>query len=362
MLSGRLHYNAAVNFESARTLLALPESHPSGRMHGHSFLANISTDLPERWANFPGDEVDALRQKLTEVVNPLDFNLLNREIEDPTNENIARWIRSRLDITEISSLGVQIGAREGVDLDKAGNAHYWRRYRFESAHYLPNVLAGHKCGRMHGHGFEIIIHAQKLDGVVDCGLIYDHMDSLWVPLFKKLDHACLNDIPGLQNPTSELISSWLWYQLKPQLSELTWVTVYETASCAAHFNGRNYRIWKEMTFDSAVNLNHAPVVDVRSRIHGHTYTLRLHLLAPLDHIMGWTVDYGDVKLLFDPIFKRLDHRPLYEIEGIKDADTSSLVLWIREQTSSLLPEMDRIDLFETPGCGVTLIWGDFGQE
>lgn len=359
-MSERLNYNAAAHFESARTLTSLPETHPSGRMHGHSFLAKVSTILPVGWASFPGDEVDALRLKLNQVVTPLDYNLLNREIEDPSNENIAHWIRAHLEVPGIESIGVQIGSQEGAELDKAGHTHLWKRYRFESAHQLPNVSAGHKCGRMHGHGFEVILHADKGDGNNHTSLTYEDLDTLWVPFFKELDHACLNDIPGLQNPTSEVISSWLWNRLKPLLPELTWVTVYETASCGAHFDGINYRIWKEMTFDSAVKFNRAPKGDVRRQIHGHTYTLRLHLHAPLDQIMGWTVDFGDVKLLFDPVFIQLDHNPLHEIAEIKNADTGSIVCWIREQTASLLPELDRIDLFETPGCGVVLNWGNGG--
>jgi 6-pyruvoyltetrahydropterin/6-carboxytetrahydropterin synthase len=175
-----------------------------------------------------------------------------------------------------------------------------------------------------------------------------------------LDHTCLNDIHGLHNPTSEIISAWIWNRLKPQLPELSWVTVYETASCGAHFDGRHYRIWKEMTLDSALQLKHAPEGDKRRRVHGHTYTLRLHLSAPLDQVMGWTIDFGDVKTQFDPIFKLLDHHPLHEIPGLVDADAGNLARWIRDQAAPKLPQLDRIDLYETRGCGVILTWGELG--
>jgi 6-pyruvoyltetrahydropterin/6-carboxytetrahydropterin synthase len=192
------------------------------------------------------------------------------------------------------------------------------------------------------------------------GVDYDHLDALWAPLHAQLDHACLNDLPGLENPTSEMISSWIWERLKPQLPELSWVTVYETASCGAHFDGRHYRIWKELTLDSAVRLVRAPDGDPRRRIHGHTYTLRLHLHAPLDQVRGWTVDFGDVKTLFDPIFKRLDHHPLHELPGLVDGDSASLARWIRAQAAPLLPQLDRIDLYQTRGSGVILSWGELG--
>jgi len=304
-MAEQLLYTAAANFEAARRVLILPEGHRSRKLHGHSFLAEVRCALPEGWASFPGGEVEELREKLTSTLTPLDYNELNRELEQPTDENLARWVRVRLAVPGIESVGVQSTRHEGVDLDNKEHAHIWRRYVFESAHQLPNVPVGHKCGRMHGHGFEVILHADQDLGTSEIGVDYDHLDALWAPIYAELDHACLNDIPGLKNPTSEVISNWIWQRLKPQLPELSWVTVYETASCGAHFDGKNYRIWKEMTLDSAVQLRRAPEGDRRRRIHGHTYTLRLHLHAPLDEVMGWTVDFGDVKQLFDPIFKRL---------------------------------------------------------
>jgi 6-pyruvoyltetrahydropterin/6-carboxytetrahydropterin synthase len=360
-MAEQLLYTASANFEAARCVLLLPDGHRSRRLHGHSFLAEVRCALPEEgWTSFPGGEVDELREKLTAAISPLDYSDLNRELEQPTDENLARWIRSRLAIPGIESIGVQSTLHEGVDLDLKEHAHIWRRYTFESAHQLPNVPLGHKCGRMHGHGFEVIIHADQDLGVREIGVDYDHLDTLWAPIYAELDHACLNDIPGLTNPTSEVISNWIWQRIKPQLPELSWVTVYETASCGAHFDGSNYRIWKEMTLDSAVQLRHAPEGDRRRRIHGHTYTLRLHLHAHLDQVMGWTVDFGDVKQSFDPIFKRLDHHPLHEIPGLVDTDIANLVRWIKDQTAPLLPQLDRIDLYETRGCGAILSWGKIG--
>jgi 6-pyruvoyltetrahydropterin/6-carboxytetrahydropterin synthase len=359
-MSEQLFYTAAVNFEAAREVLLLPMGHRGRKLHGHSFLAEVRCALPEDWASFPGGELEELKEKLKMVVAPLDYNYLNLEIDQPTDENLARWVRRQLNIPSIESIGVQSTSHEGVDLDLKDHAHIWRRYTFESAHQLPNVPEGHKCGRMHGHGFEVIIHANQDVSHHEMGIDYDHLDALWEPIYQELDHACLNDIPGLSNPTSEVISSWIWSRLKPLLPELSWVTVYETASCGAHFDGQNYRIWKEMTFDSAMQLKYAPDGDKRRRIHGHTYVLRLHLHAALNDVMGWTVDFGDVKTLFDPIFKQLDHHPLYEIDGLENTDIANLVRWIKAQAHPLLPHLDRIDLYETRGCGAILSWGEIG--
>jgi 6-pyruvoyltetrahydropterin/6-carboxytetrahydropterin synthase len=294
------------------------------------------------------------------VLNPLDYNELNREVEQPTDENIARWVRGRLNVPGIENVGIQSTQHEGVDLDRSEHAHVWRRYIFQSAHRLPNVPVGHKCGTMHGHGFEVILHAEQDLGSRPMGVDYDRLDELWAPIHNELDHACLNDVPGLHNPTSELISSWIWNRLKPVLPELSWVTVYETAMCGAHYDGTNYRIWKEISLDSSLQLTRAPGGDRRRRIHGHTYTLRLHLHAPLDQVLGWTIDFGDVREIFTPIFKQLDHQQLHKLPAIEDNDTASLVRWIRDRAAPALLQLDRVDLYETRGCGAILSWGGNG--
>jgi 6-pyruvoyltetrahydropterin/6-carboxytetrahydropterin synthase len=356
-----LLYTAATNFESARQVSVLPEGHKARNLHGHSFLAKVRCELPPKWASFQGAEVEELFAKLKTIVAPLDYSDLNKTLPEPTDENLARWIHKHLDVPGIENIGLQSTESQGVDLDIKGHAHIWRRYQFESAHQLPNVAPGHKCGRMHGHSFEVILHADiTLGGNESIGIDYDYIDKLWQPIHAKLDHTCLNDVPGLENPTSELISSWIWAQLKPNFSQLSWVTVYETASCGANFDGSHYRIWKEMSFDSALQLKNAPDGDPRKQIHGHTYVLRLHLHAPIDKVMGWTVDFGDVKEVFDPIFKRLDHHPLYQMDRLDDCDIASLLRWIKAESINDLPQLDRVDLYETRGCGAILSWGPLG--
>lgn len=353
-------FTASAAFEAARHVDVLPVGHRSRRLHGHSFLAHVRCALPDGWAEFPGGEVAKLSAALDAQIAQLDYRLLNEQVAQPTDENLARWVREHLDVPGLAQVGIQSTAHEGVDLDPAGNAHVWRRYLFQSAHRLPNVPPGHQCGRMHGHGFEVIVHANQPLGGGDLSIDYDHLDAVWAPIHAQLDHACLNDIPGLQNPTSEMLSSWLWDRLKPQLPALSWVTVYETGSCGANFDGARYRIWKELTLDSAVQLRHAPDGSALRRLHGHTFTLRLHLSAPLDQVKGWTVDFGDVKAVFNPIFKSLDHQPLYEIPDLADCDTATIARWILEKARVHLPQLDRVDLFETRGCGAIALLGDEG--
>ncbi|WP_338073096.1 6-carboxytetrahydropterin synthase [Halochromatium salexigens] len=111
-----------------------------------------------------------------------------------------------------------------------------------------------------------------------------------------------------------------------------------------------------MRFEGALRLGRAPVGDPRRRLHGHSYLLRLHLTAPLDAVLGWTIDYGDVKALFKPVYARLDHHELNGLMGLSDPSTARLACWIRKAIAEALPQADRLELTERPGCGVLLCW------
>ncbi|MBP6809854.1 MAG: 6-carboxytetrahydropterin synthase [Chromatiaceae bacterium] len=359
-MSAPLHYLATAPFEAARQVEILPAGHRSRRLHGHSFLARVRAALPTGWAPFPGGEGGALASALTMAVAALDYRYLNDQLPVPTDENLARWLRDRLAVPGLASVGVQSTRDEGAELDGADHCHLWHRFRFEAAHRLPHVPPGHPCGRMHGHGFEVILHADQDLAGRDMGLDFDDLARHWAPLQAELHHACLNDIPGLANPTSELLAHWLWHRLRPTLPALSWVSVYETATAGCHFDGAHYRIWKELRFEGALRLARAPHGDSRRRLHGHSYLLRLHLTSPLDQVLGWTVDYGDVKALFQPVYHRLDHHRLDEIPGLADPDPARLAHWLRGEIATTLPQLDRIDLYDTPGCGVSLCWGTLG--
>ena len=355
-----LCFFSTIPFEAARKVEILPEGHPSRSLHGHSFLAQVRAFLPQNWAPFPGSETSRLEQALTSCISPLDYSDLNSHLPIPTDENLARWVQSNCEIPGIDTVGIQSTLKQGADLDKNNHAHIWKRFRFEAVHQLPNVPEGHKCGRMHGHGFEVILHANQNLAQKNMGVDFDYIETIWAPMQQRLQYACLNEIPGLENPTSEIIANWIWVQLKSKMPELSWVTVFETATAGCHHDGNNYHIWKEQSFESALRLKQAPKDDPRNTLFGHSYIIRLHLNSPLDEIMGWTVDYGDVKELFKPVYKQLDHHLLNDLTGIEDGDTRTVLLWIKNNMSDILPQLDRIDLFETPESGAILTWGAHG--
>jgi 6-pyruvoyltetrahydropterin/6-carboxytetrahydropterin synthase len=113
-----------------------------------------------------------------------------------------------------------------------------KSFRFEAAHRLPNVPPGHKCARLHGHSFEIEL---AVDGEVDpvLGWVVDFADlkTAWEPLHAILDHYYLNDIPGLENPTSEILARWIWERILPALPILSEVVVSETCTSRCVYRG-----------------------------------------------------------------------------------------------------------------------------
>ncbi|QKT02958.1 6-carboxytetrahydropterin synthase [Ectothiorhodospiraceae bacterium 2226] len=333
-----LLYTAADGFEAARRV---------GGLHGHSFAVRAWAAADRLAPAFPGDEAAALGVRLAEVLGPLRHSLLEDRVEGSADIELVAWLAARVPGTALS---LRSAPDRGAAAGARGERLLWQCFRIEAAHRLPHVPAGHQCGRMHGHGFEVVLHARWAPGVGE------RLAAAWAPLQARLHLSCLNDLAGLENPTSEVLAAWLWARLIEPLPELATVSVHETATAGCRYDGSHYRIWKDTHFESAVRLQRAPPSDARRLLHGHSYRLRLHLEAPLDAVMGWTVDYGDVKACFAPVYARLDHHALHELNGLEDADAASLLHWIRARTEPALPALDAIELHESPTRGAQLAW------
>ena len=106
-----------------------------------------------------------------------------------------------------------------------------QQFQIESARFLPNLPPEHPCSRMHGHSFKIILTLKgplhpKLGWVCD----YHEIEKVTKPILQELDHQTLNNVPGLENPTSEKLAVWLYEKIRVKLPLLTRISVQETAS------------------------------------------------------------------------------------------------------------------------------------
>jgi 6-pyruvoyl tetrahydropterin synthase/QueD family protein len=112
-------------------------------------------------------------------------------------------------------------------------------YTFEAAHRLPMVPPEHKCHRLHGHGYRIeVVVAGEVDPRTGWLVDYADITAVVEPLIRgQLDHRNLNDVPGLENPTSEVLCAWLWERLAPRLPGLAAVTVHETCTARCTYRG-----------------------------------------------------------------------------------------------------------------------------
>ena len=102
----------------------------------------------------------------------------------------------------------------------------FKKYFFETAHYMPNFPDDHKFSKIHGHSYELIIYLEgKYETKNGWIMNYEDIDKYVNPLLKKIDHNLMNHIKGLENPTSENIAKWFWVNLKIDLVDLVRVEV-----------------------------------------------------------------------------------------------------------------------------------------
>jgi len=114
----------------------------------------------------------------------------------------------------------------------------FKEFTFESAHRLPNVPAGHKCGRLHGHSFRVAIYvAGEVDPFTGWIRDFSELKAIFRPIYERLDHNYLNDLAGLENPTSENLAKWIWNELKPLLPELSRIRIHETCTSGWEYSG-----------------------------------------------------------------------------------------------------------------------------
>lgn len=116
----------------------------------------------------------------------------------------------------------------------------FKEFRFEAAHRLPHVPSNHKCARLHGHSFIVQVFVRGPVGA-HSGWVIDFADisAAWQPLHAVLDHNFLNEVEGLENPTSEVLARWIWRRIGPALPLLSQVLVRETCTSGCVYRGED---------------------------------------------------------------------------------------------------------------------------
>jgi len=220
-------------FEAAHVT---PWQGDEARLHGHSFCVDVvvggECDTDKGWLM----DYAEINERFEGVHRLLDHRTLNDVpgLEDPTLDGLRTWIYAQLQEglpclkeVRVSVCGDLIFAPKLMHMDLVSGLSERVRFGFEAAHALPNLPLEHKCHTMHGHSFVVEVAdedtatlAPRLQGVYD-----------------QLDHRCLNEVPGLENPTSEELSRWIWNELA-EVAVPTAVVVAETCSARCVYWGQ----------------------------------------------------------------------------------------------------------------------------
>jgi 6-pyruvoyltetrahydropterin/6-carboxytetrahydropterin synthase len=102
------------------------------------------------------------------------------------------------------------------------------QYGFEAAHQLPRLPEGHKCKRLHGHNYKIEVVVEGEPDARGFVMDYAELDAIVQPIIDRIDHRYLNDIDGLENPTSEVLVMWLRDRIAADVKLPFTVRIYET--------------------------------------------------------------------------------------------------------------------------------------
>lgn len=114
----------------------------------------------------------------------------------------------------------------------------FKKFTFDSAHFLPNVPEGHKCKAIHGHTYQLTIFLEgDLEEHFDWLMDFAEIKKIVNPIVDLVDHKLVNDIEGLENPTCEIFAIWFWHQIKPQIPILKSVHLYENQTSGVIYEG-----------------------------------------------------------------------------------------------------------------------------
>lgn len=206
-------------------------------LHGHSY--NVEIEVSGEVDSYLGWLMDyaGISSRFDGLYRTLDHHTLNdvAGLEDPGLPGVAQWLNQRLaqrieglKEVRVSILGDCAFKPRLVDPPPGGSQSPRLRFGFEAAHALLNLPMDHKCFRMHGHSFTV-----ELEGTDP-----ESLQQAAKGIYDQLDHRSLNDLQGLENPTSEQIARWIWDKCKEEDCELNQVVVAETCTARCIYRGK----------------------------------------------------------------------------------------------------------------------------
>lgn len=207
------------------------------RLHGHSFEIDLvlsgECDSDLGWLVDYGE----ISESFGDTFDALDHQLLNdvEGLADPSVQGLERWIHGEmspriplLEAVQVRIIGALEFGTSRLDADPRLDLPARLRFGFEGAHSLPRLPATHKCSRMHGHSFTVDVGCRELEKVTP------HLEEV----YNRLDHQCLNEQAGLENPTSEELARWIWNRLDEAHAAPSVVVVAETCTARCIYHGQ----------------------------------------------------------------------------------------------------------------------------
>lgn len=224
-----------MTFCAAHRVPDWPKEHGQ-RIHGHTYAVDLvlegEIEPATGWLIDFGD----IKRAFVPIIDRLDHSCLNEieGIESGALDSISQWIFDRLKPSlsqlkhvNVRVLGEQDFALERLPADPGLDLPERVAFSIEAAHRLPSCGDGHRCRDLHGHSYRIEVAAGDLAA----------LEGPLRRIHDRLDHRYLNEIEGLENPTSEIMAEWLWRALAPNVSDLVAVLVRESPECACLFRG-----------------------------------------------------------------------------------------------------------------------------
>lgn len=198
--------------------------------HGHSYRVDL------KLAGAIDDELGWLVDygHIKELFDPVYKRIDHRHLNDVDSmsdillSGAKAWLEAELETGIPYFHGVEVSIVGPCAFEPVERGPGSIAFGFEAAHYLPRLPSSHKCSHMHGHSFTVEVAAP---GARD-------LDRAVKTIYDALDHRCLNAVDGLDNPTSEIVSRWIWDRLQGGVPELTAVSVAETCTSRCEYHGR----------------------------------------------------------------------------------------------------------------------------